>query len=105
MEKQSPIAVFVLSLVTFGIYSIFWLAKRRGEMVRAGAEIPTTWLIIVPLANIWYYWKWSMGVEKVTKGKMNGVIAFILVLALSLIGFAVIQDSFNKVGEAAPAKA
>jgi hypothetical protein len=105
MEKQSPIAVFVLSLVTFGIYSIFWLAKRRGEMVRAGADIPTTWLIIVPLANIWYYWKWCMGVEKVTKGKMTGIIAFILVLVLNVIGLAVLQNSFNEVGGAAPVKA
>ena len=106
MRQQSPISVFLLTLVTFGIYGIFWLARTRGEMVRMGADIPTTFLIIVPLANIWYMWKWSKGVEHVTGGKMQGVIAFLLQWLLGAIGDAIIQDSFNKVGsQAQPAAA
>lgn len=52
MEKRSPIGVFVLSLVTLGIYGIYWLVKTKGELNQRGASIPTAWLIIVPFVNI-----------------------------------------------------
>lgn len=98
MRKQNPLAVFLLSIITFGIYGIFWLARTRGEMVRKGAEIPTTWLIIIPIVQLWYYWKWSAGVNFVTK-KLDAILVFILILLLGSIGFAIVQDSFNSVGE------
>jgi hypothetical protein len=96
MKYRSPIAVFLLPFITFGIYSLVWMVKTKGEMNSKGANIPTAWCIIVPLVNIWWMWKYSEGVEKVTKEKMSSVIAFILLLVLGNIGEAVIQDSFNK---------
>ena len=101
MENRSPIGVIVLTLVTCGIYGIVWLVKTKGEMVALGAEIPTAWLLIVPFANLYWYWKYSQGVEKVTDGKMGGVIAFILLVLLGFIGAGIIQDSFNKIGTTA----
>lgn len=97
MTQRNPFAVFGLSIITFGIYALYWAVKSKGEMVQRGAEIPTAWLIIVPIANIWWLWKFSEGVEKVTNGKMSGVIAFILLLVLDIIGMAVVQNEFNKV--------
>lgn len=95
MKNRNPIAVAVLTLVTLGIYGIYWAVSTKGEMNKLGAEIPTAWLIIVPLVNIWWLWKYSEGVEKVTGGKLSGVLAFILLLVLDLIGAAIVQDSFN----------
>ena len=34
MQHRSPAAVFILSLVTFGIYAIYWEVKTKGELVR-----------------------------------------------------------------------
>ncbi len=68
-----------------------------------GADIPTAWLIIVPLVNIWWLWKYSEGVEKVTGGKLSGVLAFILLWVLGPIGGAIVQDSFNNNVAASPA--
>jgi hypothetical protein len=104
MKNRSPIAVFLLPFVTFGIYSIYWFVVTKGEMNSKGASIPTAWLIIVPIVNIYWMWKWSEGVEHVTDNKMSGILAFILVWLLGSIGSAIVQDSFNKVGESgAPA--
>jgi len=97
MTKRSPVAVFFLSLITFGIYVIVWRVKTKGEMNRLGCNIPTAWLMIVPFANIWWLWQYAGGVEKVTKNGMSQVVAFILLFLLSAIGDAIIQDSFNKV--------
>lgn len=99
MQKQNPLSVFLLTFITFGIYGIVWMARTRGEMVRKGADIPTTFLIIVPFVNIYYLWKWSQGVEHVTNGKMSWVIAFLLEWILGPIGMAIIQDGFNNVAD------
>jgi len=99
MTKRSPIAVILLTLFTFGIYGIYWEVVTKGEMVRKGADIPTAWLIIIPIANLWWAYKYCMGVEKVTNGKMSGVLALVLMLVLSIVGLGIIQDSFNKVDE------
>ena len=96
MKKRNPIAVLLLPFITFGIYAIVWMVKTKDEMVAKGAEIPTAWLIIIPIVNIWWEWKYCAGVEKVTGGKMSGVLAFILLFLLGSIGAAIIQDSFNK---------
>ena len=97
MTHKSPINVLVLSFVTFGIYYIVWMVKAKGEMAAKGADIPTSWLLIVPIANIWYMWKWSEGVEKVTKKDLSGPLAFVLVLLLGPIGAFVVQSKFNSI--------
>lgn len=106
MKNRSPIAVFFFSFATFGIYGIYWYVKTKGEINKlTDAKIPTAWLIIIPLVNIWWTWKYSEGVDKATKGELSAVISFILLLALGSIGMAVIQNSFNKVGQQAVAPA
>lgn len=98
MQKRSPITVALLILVTFGIYGIVWQVKTKGEMNKLGANIPTAWLLIIPLVNIYWLWKYSEGVEQTTKGQMSAILSFVLLYLLSIIGAAVVQDSFNKIG-------
>jgi len=103
MNKRSVVMVILLTLITFGIYRLIWYVKTKNEMVRAGADIPTAWLLIVPIANIWWMWKWSGGVEHVTRGKMSQVVAFIVMFLLHVIGMAIVQVSLNRaVDEGAP---
>jgi hypothetical protein len=104
MQKRSPITVALLILVTFGIYGIVWQVKTKGEMNKLGANIPTAWLLIIPLVNIYWLWKYSEGVEQTTKGQMSAILSFVLLYLLSIIGAAVVQDSFNKIGSV-PAQA
>src|SRR5512133_3900864 len=103
MKRRGPFAVFFLSLFTLGIYAFIWQILTKCEMNRIGAKIPTAWLIIIPIVNIWWTWEYCGGVEKVTKGKMSQVIAFILIWLLGIIGIAIIQDSFNKNASGRPA--
>jgi len=97
MKKRSPITVLILSFVTFGIYGIYWMVVTKNEMKARGADIPTAWLIIVPFVSLWWEWKWSQGVEKVTNGGMSAAISFLLLFALGMIGGAIIQSELNKV--------
>jgi len=96
MKNRSPLLVFLFSLLTFGIYTIYWFVVTKNELNKQGAHIPTAWLIIIPFVSIWWLWKYSEGVEHATANKMSGVLAFILMWLLGAIGCAIVQDSFNK---------
>ena len=96
MKQRSPIAVFLLPFVTFGIYSLVWQVKTKNEMNQQGAQIPTAWLLVVPFVGYYWLWKYSEGVEKVTDGTLSGVLAFVLQALLGSIGQAIIQNEFNK---------
>lgn len=100
MKQRNPAAVFLLALITFGIYGIYWEVKTKGELKQQGADIPTAWLIIIPLANLYWLWKYALGVEQVSKGKISAVLVLILMLLLSIVGMAILQSEFNKLGEA-----
>ncbi|ALE92880.1 hypothetical protein AOC05_12200 [Arthrobacter alpinus] len=95
LKKRSPLAVLLLPLITFGIYQIVWYVKTKNEMNQLGAQIPTAWLVIVPIVNIWWLWENSSGVERVTKNGLSKVSSFLLVLLLGSIGGAIVQNTFN----------
>lgn len=47
MQKRNIFTVMFFSLITFGIYMIFWLKFTRDEMVANGKKIPKLiWLLI-----------------------------------------------------------
>ncbi len=97
MQHRDPIMVILLSIITLGIYSLFWYVTTKNEMNAKGAQIPTAWLIIIPFVNIWWYWKFCEGVELVTNKGMGVAVAFLLLWLLGTIGEAIIQNELNKV--------
>jgi len=100
MTNRNPLAVFFLPLITFGIYGIYWYVKTKEELKSKGADIPTAWLIIIPIANLYWLWMYSQGVEKVTNSGFTAPVAFVLQIFLGSIGMAIIQNKFNTIGEA-----
>ncbi len=53
MKNRSPLTVFFLSLLTFGIYDIYWLVVTKNELnKRTKQHVPTIWLLIFPLAPL-----------------------------------------------------
>ena len=96
MKKRQPIAVFFLPFITFGIYSLVWYVSTKEEMKLHGAEIPTAWLLIIPIANLYWLWKYSKGVAQVTNGYSSAGGTFALLFFLNVIGMAITQSSFNK---------
>jgi len=97
MTNRNPWGVLLLPMVTFGIYGIVWLVKTKEELKAKGSDIPSAWLLIVPLVNLLWIWKYSKGVEKVTGGSTTAGASFCLLCFLGCIGMAVIQSRFNKV--------
>ncbi len=95
VKYRNPLLVILFTFITFGIYGLVWTVMTKCEMNTAGAKIPTAWLIIVPLVNLWWLWKYSEGVEFVTRKNLSAPIAFILIFLLGTIGNGIVQYEFN----------
>jgi quinol-cytochrome oxidoreductase complex cytochrome b subunit len=97
MKQRSPVAVFFLPFLTLGIYGLVWYVKTAGEMRSKGANIPTAFLIIIPIVNLYWIWKWCEGVAKVTNNQFSAVASFLVLLFLGPIGMAIVQSHLNRV--------
>lgn len=93
LKRRSAVAVFFLPIITFGIYSIMWLAKTRGEVNRSGAHAMTTWWILCPFGFFWYYWSLAKGINVVTGLGTGGNYA--LLLLLGGLGASIVQARIN----------
>jgi len=114
MKKRNPFVVFLLTIITLGIYGLYWLVSTKGEMNAKGEKIPTAWLLLVSIVPVigWFvalYWlyKYSEGVDHVTGGQTAAILAFLVLWLIGPIGMAIVQAGFNKVGasESKPAEA
>ena len=98
MKNRNPLLVFFFSILTFGIYSWYWMIKTKSEMNKMGEKVPTAWIVLIPLVgSFWFYWKYSEGAENVTQKDLNKIVFFIALFLLGPIGQAIVQDSFNKI--------
>ncbi len=50
MKKRNLLAVFALSIVTLGIYDLYWLVVTKKELnQKTRTHVPTIWLLFVPV--------------------------------------------------------
>lgn len=100
VKKRNPILVIIFSIITLGIYLVYWLYSTKKEMVELGADIPTFWYIIIPIANIYWLYKYSIGTAQVTKKENNmGLIYFILWIVFSPAAIILTQIELNKLAK------
>lgn len=99
----------ILSIVTFGIYGLYWIYKLNNE-VNELAEDPIApgggmviFLLIVTFGIYGLYWLYKMGQKCDYIRQVNGssgVLYLILgIFGLGIVADALIQDTINKVLE------
>ncbi len=95
-KRIDPFMLVILSIVTFGIYALIWYINTKDQLNAYGAKIPTAFFIFIPGLNIYWIWKFCEGLEFVTGKRVEGIMAFLMLAFLSVIGMAIIQDNLNK---------
>lgn len=97
IEERNIVLIYVFAIITFGIYGIYWLVKTKGEINSLGGSIPTAWLIIVPIANLYFIYKYCEGFSHYVKKDNNEILWFILYILASPIMPALVQSELNKI--------
>ena len=105
MTKRSVITVIILSLVTCGIYSLYWTYVTAEELnAKDNTEAPLTNFIVAFLLG-WItcgiyllYWDYKFYVKAdKALGTENWIVNFILsIFGFGIVSQALIQDSINK---------
>ena len=107
MKNRNIALCIVLSIVTCGIYSIYWWIVATDEMHQvAPNEYQTSggiaFLLSLITCNIYgFYWAYRMG-EKVDQAKGNpggshGVLFLVLqFLGLNIVNLCLMQDEINR---------
>lgn len=99
IQKRDIVVVYLLTIITLGIYGIYWEVKTKEEINSLGGDIPTAWLLIVPIANIYWLYKYAEAYSKLVKKDNNGVLWFIVFWLVSIIMPAIVQSDLNKIAE------
>jgi Domain of unknown function (DUF4234) len=123
---RHPVGVAVLTLITLGIYGLYWWYQVNREMVDLGrarnaeglGDNPTTsllaffpgGLIIVPalisLYNGTHRMKRAQEITTSTTPTLNGwIIVILVVLGLSVVAYGYMQAELNKAWRALPGAA
>jgi len=101
IKHRNIFLVYLFSFITFGIYALYWTVSTKNEMNRLGATIPTAWLIIIPIANIYWMYKYCEGFAIYVKKDNNTILWFILDLFVGIIMPAIVQSELNKLASPA----
>jgi hypothetical protein len=96
IQYRNIVMVYILGFITLGIYFIYWLVQTKEEMNSLGANIPTAWLIIIPIANIYWAWKYFEAFSQYVKKDDNAILWFILYILIGIIMPAIVQAEMNK---------
>lgn len=97
VKKRNLLIGILLTIVTFGIYVIYWLVSTKREIVELGGDVPTSWLVIIPIVNLYWLYKYMDAFAKIVKHESSGILYFILWLVFWPIVPAMIQSGLNSV--------
>lgn len=103
MKHRSLLAMFLLNVITLGIYQIYWYFITKTEMNTLnakGVKVPFFLWFFIPLVNIWWFWRFAKAIEKTTKGAIGRWAAFlapIVIWAVVSMFFGFTQNIFISV--------
>lgn len=101
VKHRNPVLVIVFTVLTLGIYGIYWMVSTTKELRSLKTDAPNPWalvLFLIPLVNIlvalWYYWKYSAAVEEISG--FGAVLLFLLWIVFSPAAVVIAQIKLNK---------
>jgi len=95
VKKRSLLGVYLLSIFTFGLYFFYWHVVTKEEINSLGGDIPTAFLLIIPIANLYWLYKYCEDYATYVKKNDDGLMYFILFVILPIIEPAIVQSGLN----------
>lgn len=63
MRTRNPLFAFTASILTLGLYTLYWHANTAETLRRLDKRIPGSWLQIVPGPNMYFYYTFIAAVD------------------------------------------
>lgn len=105
VKERSLVTAILLSIITCGLYTIYWQVKVNDEALELANEKGPSGVMVILLSIITcglygYFWVYKMGVcSDKMKGNPNGntgiLYVVIALLGLSIVDLALTQDAIN----------
>ncbi len=95
VKERNPIMVLIYSMLTCGIYGIYWSIQTKNEINEKGGDIPTAWLLIIPIANFYWYWRYVEDWIKVTNGYKDLTMILLAYFLFAPLAIYWIQEGLN----------
>lgn len=104
LQERDVVVMYLLGFLTLGIYFIYWYIKSKTEInENFGTDIPTCWLLIIPIANIYWMYKFAEAYSLYIIRDDNKALWALLFIFVTIIVPAVVQIELNKfVGKQMP---
>jgi len=101
VKYRNPVLVILFTIITLGIYGIYWLVSTTNELRRLTSIAPdplALFLLLIPVLNIfvgiWYYWKYSKAVEEISG--VQAILLFLFWIVFSPVSMIITQVELNK---------
>ena len=101
IKRRNPAVVILLSIITLGIYGIYWVVSTTKELRRNTNSAPNPKLLLlffIPGVNLIiffvYYWKYSQAINELTGFSAGGL--FVLWFFIAPVAMIVSQLQLNK---------
>ena len=99
VKYRNIFLVYIFSIITLGIYAIYWIVSTKNEINSKGGSIPTAWLLIIPIANLYWLYRYCEGFAINIKKDGNTILWFILYILVGIIMPAIVQFELNKIAD------
>lgn len=65
--KRNLSQIILLNICTIGTYSIYWSVITKREINQAGGKVPNAFLMIIPLINIYFWYRYAQNYVSLVK--------------------------------------
>jgi len=97
VEERSIIKIYILGIITCGIYFIYWFWKSKNDINELGGDIPPAWMYLIPIVDIYWLYRYAENFSKVIKKDDNAILWFLLFWFVTIITPAIVQSELNKI--------
>ncbi|MFA5077158.1 MAG: DUF4234 domain-containing protein [Candidatus Micrarchaeia archaeon] len=100
VKNRNPIFVIAVSIVTLGIYALYWFYMTRKELYellkKDGNALIDLVLMFIPIINFYAIWKYCDDVSALSKGAQSNILLFVLALVFFPATQYLAQNEINK---------
>ena len=106
IKRRNLLFQFIVYILTFGLYGIYWYYSTLDEMTKHVGErseaLLFTILPIIPIVNIFAWWKYASTVDKITDGKYPKILLLLLGIFLLPAAWILVQIELNSIADNPP---